>query len=328
MRCPAFIVSIILLLSQLTSAQSTQPTQPTLLVLNKIDSELCFVDPDEMKVIAKVSTGVGPHEVCVTDDGKLAIVANYGTAQVVGQSFTIVDLESRKALRTVDTLPLKRPHGLYADGKGKIWFSAETNACVGRFDPATDKIDAILGTGQGVSHMVVFNPKTAKLYTTNIMSDSVTVLTAKGPNPMPVHIPVNKQPEALAISPDGASVWVGHKQTGDIVVIDTKTNKVMQTIACGGVPIRLAFTPDGKRAIATAAEAGAVVVFDTATFKELARIEVGEVPIGIQPTPDSKRAFISCTGDGKVVCIDMESLKVTGSVQTGNQPDGMAWVGK
>src|SRR5688572_16590246 len=213
MRCP-IMVSLILILSQLAFAQTTQPT---LLVLNKIDSELCFVDPDGMKVVAKVSTGVGPHEVCVTDDGKLAIVANYGTAQVVGQSFTIVDLESRKALRTVETLPLKRPHGLYADGKGKIWFSAETNACVGRFDPATDKVDAILGTGQGVSHMVVFNPKTAKLYTTNIMSDSVTVLTAKGPHPMPVHIPVNKQPEALAISPDGATVWVGHKQSGDVV---------------------------------------------------------------------------------------------------------------
>ena len=51
----------------------------TLLVLNKADANLAFVDPAKLEVLAKVPTGEGPHEVDVTADGKTAIVANYGT---------------------------------------------------------------------------------------------------------------------------------------------------------------------------------------------------------------------------------------------------------
>src|SRR5262245_55257993 len=90
-----------------------------LLVLNKVDNELAFVDPDAMKVIAKEPTGVAPHEVCVTGDNKLAIVANYGDAKTVGQSLTVIDVDARTVLRTVDTAPLKRPHGLVASADGK-----------------------------------------------------------------------------------------------------------------------------------------------------------------------------------------------------------------
>ena len=153
----ATIFTLILSLVSGAFAQSA-----TLLVLNKIDNELAFVDPEAMTVIERVKVGVGPHEVCVTGDCKLAIVANYGTHNVVGQSLSIIDVATRKVLRVVDTLPLKRPHGL-AEINGKIWFTSETSAAVGRYDPSTDKIDAIIGTGQGASHMVVANPKGVRL---------------------------------------------------------------------------------------------------------------------------------------------------------------------
>ncbi len=143
-------------------------------------------------------------------------------------------------------LPLKRPHGL-AEADGKIWFSSETSPAVGRYDPAADKVDAIIGTGQGLSHMVVRDGKSGRLYTADIMSDSVTVLETKGQHPKPVHIAVHEEPEGIAISPDGGALWVGHRQGGDLVVIDMKTQQITQTIACGGVPIRLSFTPDGRR---------------------------------------------------------------------------------
>jgi YVTN family beta-propeller protein len=312
------LVTLVLSLTQFAFAQ------PLLLVLNKVDNELAIIDPDAMKIIAKVETGLGPHEVCATSDGKYAIVANYGDAKTVGHSLSVIDLATKKVLRVVDTSPLKRPHGL-AEADGKVWFTSETSAVVGRYDPATDKVDAIIGTGQGLSHMVVRDAKSGKIFTANIMSDSVTMLETKGQHPKPVQIAVHKEPEGIAISPDGASVWVGHRKGGDIVVIDTKTKEVTQTIACGGVPIRLAFTPDGKRVLVSEAEVGNVLVFDAATFKEIGRVPVGNTPVGILATPDSKRAFVAITGEGKVVCVDLETMKVTRSLETGNQPDGVAW---
>lgn len=314
-----FFVAVILCLTHLAFAQ------PLLLVLNKVDNQLAIVDPDAMKILAQLDTGVGPHEVCATSDGKLAIVANYGDAKTVGHSLSVIGLIERKVLRVFDISPLKRPHGL-AEADGKIWFSSETSAAVGRYDPVADKVDAIIGTGQGLSHMVVRDAKSGRLFTANIMSDSVTVLETKGQHPKPVHIAVHKEPEGIAISPDGASLWVGHRQGGDIVVIDTKSRKVTQTIDCGGVPIRLTFTPDGQRVLVSEAEGGNVIVFDATTFKEVGRVQVGNTPVGILATPHSKRAFVALTGEGKVSCIDLASMKVTGSLETGNQPDGIAWV--
>src|SRR4051812_39545034 len=125
--------AIVLCLTHLAFAQ------PLLLVLNKVDNQLAIINPETMKIIAKVETGVGPHEVCATSDGKLAIVANYGDAKTVGSSLSVIDLATKKVLRVVDTSPLKRPHGL-AEADGKVWFTSEPSAAVGRYDPATDKI--------------------------------------------------------------------------------------------------------------------------------------------------------------------------------------------
>jgi DNA-binding beta-propeller fold protein YncE len=50
----------------------------TLLAVNKRGATLAFVDPVTMTVKGKVATGEEPHEVAVSQDGKIAVVGNYG----------------------------------------------------------------------------------------------------------------------------------------------------------------------------------------------------------------------------------------------------------
>ena len=50
----------------------------TLLVAVKSDFKLALVDPATDKVIAKVPTDQGPHEIAVTPDHRFAYVSNYG----------------------------------------------------------------------------------------------------------------------------------------------------------------------------------------------------------------------------------------------------------
>ena len=104
-----------------------------LVVLNKAANTASIVDPAEMKVVATVPTGVGPHEGIASADGKRVYVANYG-AQQPGSSLSIIDLEKRTS-REVSVAPLLRPHGLW-ESEGKIWFTAEGSRVVARFDPA------------------------------------------------------------------------------------------------------------------------------------------------------------------------------------------------
>src|SRR5687768_15998540 len=216
---------------------------PLLLVVNKAEGALSLLDPETLQSKGKVATGQQPHEVAVTADGKLAIVANYG-AQMPGNSLSVIDIQARKEIKRVDLGALRRPHGL-AEVDGKIYFTAEGAYSIGRYDQVAGQIDYIRGTGQNGTHMLVATPDGDKVYTTNVGSNSVTVLerTISAGGPRTTQIPVGKAPEGIAVSPDGKEVWVGHRG-GGIAVIDTATDKVVEEIETPDQLLRLAFTPD------------------------------------------------------------------------------------
>lgn len=259
-----------------------QTPKPVLVALNKADSTLAVIDPAAMKVIAKVATGDSPHEVVLSADGKTAYVANYG-AQQPGSTISVIDIATAKEIRRVDLAPLMRPHGLHMIG-GKLYFTAEVNRVIARYDPAANKIDWMMGTGQTGSHMVVGSADQKKFYTANIGSDSVTAFEWMNPNPQAwkvTHVSVGKQPEAIDLSPDGKEVWAGLNAEKAIDVVDTATNKFKEKIAIGGRPYRVRFTPDGKFVVNSMVETKELLVIDAATKKEVKRIKLESVPLGI-----------------------------------------------
>jgi YVTN family beta-propeller protein len=295
-----------------------------LLVLNKTENTLAVVDPAAMKVAGTVAVGRGPHEVVVSADGRTAYVANYGDQQP-NNSLSIVDLAAMKETKRVDLGALVRPHGLAMAG-GKVYFTSEASRTVARYDPGADKVDWIAGTGQSATHMLALSPDGKKIYTANIASDSVTVITIGPPAPNAIaQVAVGKQPEAIDISPDGREAWVGQNGDGGISIIDAATNQVKERLAVGELPIRLKFTPDGKRVLVSDAKAGHVVVVDAATRKVVKRVPVDGVPLGLQMAPDGKRAYVARAQANRVDAIDLEKLEVAGSVETGQGPDGLAY---
>ena len=310
--------------------QQSKPA-PTLLVLNKAENSLALVDPSTMQVVARVATGEGPHEVIVSADGRTAYVSNYG-AERPGNSLSVIDLAARKETRRVDLGPLARPHGL-VERDGKIYFTAEVSRVVARYDPAADRVDWLVGTGQSVTHMLAVHPKRPVIYTANILSNTVSVLELDrpqqpGPPPRITNVEVGPKPEGLDVSPDGRELWVGHNDDGGVSVIDTETNKVKETFKAGGMPIRIKFTRDGKYVLISSPTTGELAVFDASTRKELKRFAVGEAAVGIVVSTDSRRAFVASMATGKVTAVDLLSMTLAGSVETGRAPDGLAWVGE
>jgi YVTN family beta-propeller protein len=301
--------------------------KPLLLVLNKPGARLLIVDPSAKKVIGEVATGTGPHEVTVSADGKLAFVANYGD-QTPGESISVIDLEAKKELRRVNLGALRRPHGI-VESKGKIYFTAEANKVVVRYDPAADRLDWLMGTGQDLTHMLVINKEQTRIYTSNIFSDSVGVMEpmGQGGNWHYTVIPVGKRPEAIDLSPDGKEVWTAHSQDGGVSVIDTDTKKVVATIpSLTKHSNRLKFTPDGKLVLISDAESSAVLVLDAKERKVVQKITVGAMPLGIQIAPDGQRAYVACAEAGQIAILDLAKLTQIGTIDVGPGPDGMAWV--
>ena len=328
-----------------------------LLALSKQDHTLAIVDPASLQVLARIPVGDDPHEVVASADGRTAYVSNYGFGRL--HTLTAIDLAGQKQKGVIDLGALRGPHGLDFV-QGKVWFTAEAAKAIGSYDPATETIDWIMGTGQNRTHMIYVFPDAKRIVTTNVSSATVSILEktegsagmppgpppgpASGPDsqagpppgmppgPMPgppggdwneTVIPVGRGSEGFDISPDGKQAWVANAGDGTISVIDIALKKVTATLAANARGAnRLKFTPDGKLVLVT--PGSALVVFDSAMQKEVKRLPNVHGSGGIQMQPDGARAYVACGRDGYVAVIDLKTMEMVGKIEVGG-PDGLAW---
>jgi YVTN family beta-propeller protein len=329
--------------------------QSTLLALSKHDHTLAVVDPNTLQVLYKLPVGPDPHEVIPSTDGTTAYVSNYGFGAY--HTLAILDLVHHAALPSIDLGPLKGPHGLtFVDGK--VFFTAEGAKAIGSYNPATHKVDFILGTGQNRTHMIYVSPGAQHIITSNVSSGTLSLidmepLHAPGPppgmhtgppprlgNPQTQLLPsaqdrsdwnetvvsVGHGSEGFDLSPDKKEIWVANAQDGTISVIDYAQRKVIATLAVD-VPSanRLKFTPDGKLVFVSLLGRPDLVILDAATRKVIKRLPIGTGAAGMLMEPNGHRAFVACTPDNSIAVIDLQTLTVTGHILSGPEPDGLAW---
>lgn len=314
----------------------------SLLVLNKTDATLTVLDPDTGETRAVIGTGIGPHEVAVSPDGKLAVVANYGDRKP-GHSLTLVDLTKLVPIETMELGQYTRPHGIVFAGPQRILFTSEEQHALVDVDLESLKVLRAYPTEQNVSHMVALTADGKRAFVANIGSGSVSAIDLVAGKLM-ARIEAGKGSEGIDVTPDGREVWVGNRAGDTLSVIDVAKLAETAEIPCAKFPIRVKITPDGKRALVSNAESGDVAVFDVAARKEVARIPMGvqagehlearlfdeqfgqsPVPVGILITPDGKRAFVANTNADLVTVLDLEKLAVSGRLKAGRQPDGLGW---
>jgi len=307
-------------------ALAAETPSPALLVLNKEDNALAIVDPATRTVVARIPVGEAPHEVTASSDGKLAFVSNYGSRQP-GHTISVIDLVAQKEIHRVDLSPMGRPHGLtYAEGK--VYFTAEASKLIGRYDPAANQVDWLLGTGQNTTHMVLLSKDRNTIFTSNIGSDSITII-GRAPNRLDWNetaVPVGKGPEGFDLSPDGKELWAAHSRDGGASIIDVAAKQVVQTLSLGTRRSnRLKFTPDGKYVFVSDMGGNELLVLEAATRRVVKRLKPGSSPEGILMVPDGSRAYVAVTNDNQVAVVDLKTLEVADHIATGRGPDGMAW---
>ena len=190
----------------------------------------------------------------------------------------MIDVRGRKELRRIDVTPLQRPHGL-AFANGKLYFTAEANRKIGRYDPEANKIDWEFETGQNGTHMVLPSHDARTFFTSNISSNNVSAIQqVQDGSWKQTLIAVGKGPEGIDLSPDGKTVWSAHSGDGGVSVIDASTYKVLYTIDAGTKRSnRIKLTPDGRLALVSDLERGDLVVLDSSTRKQVRRLVLGRM---------------------------------------------------
>jgi YVTN family beta-propeller protein len=331
-----FCISLLALIYASTRCKA-QKSNSYLLALSKADHTLAIVDPTTLKVVARIPVGQDPHEVIASSDGKAAYVTIYGGGAF--HEIDVLDLVAQKPLTTVDTRPLYGPHGITFIN-GKVWFSAEGSKAVGRYDPATGKIDWSMGTGQERTHMIYVTNDAKRIYTTNVSSGTVSILVdtlilSPGNAPSGARpredwtqtvVPTARGSEGFDVSPDGKELWTVSAESGVISILDPAAKKVIGTIDAKVMGAnRLIFSPNGNLVFISSLGSGDLTIYDRKTRALVKKLPIGHGAAGILMDPDGSRAFVACSPDNYVVVIDLKTLEVTSHIDVGKTPDGLAW---
>lgn len=314
-----------------------------LVVLNRAAAEAVLVDPRTRRVVARVPTGPGPHEVAVSLDGRFAYVANYGSTAYDAEPFhvpaigvasagadqrgtvTVVDLETGTVRATFQPGSFRFLHGIRVNQSGtRLWITAEADSAVLEVDAETGDLLMLWKTGGAMGHTLAVTPEGRKLFIANRGSDSVTVIDRA--TVVAHRIPAGRGPEGIDVSPDGREVWVGNRGDHSITVIDARRQRALAGFPSGGRdPARLRFTPDGREVWVSNRESRELAVFDARSRELVATVALGVEPLSLLFSPDGRHLFVSAPDVDRVVVVDTVWRTVLDSFHTGPAPEGLGW---
>jgi YVTN family beta-propeller protein len=293
-----------------------------LLVGNKGENTLSFIDLASGRELARTATGPMPHEIAVSPDGRQAAVVAYG-----GRSIDIFDVRTHARLRTIDLAPNEGPHGIAWLADGRIVATAERSRSLVLVEPARGWAVSAIPTGQQGTHMVAVSPDRRRAYTANIGSGTVSVIDLAAATKLR-DIAVGGQPEGIALADGGRILWVGDNRGARVQAYDTQSFARLAELPTGAVPIRVAASPDGRWIITSNAGAGTLTMIDARTRKVARTVavsgagEAGQVTILF--SADGRRLYAAETGRNRVAEVDLESGRVLRRIPAGAQGDGLA----
>jgi DNA-binding beta-propeller fold protein YncE len=100
-----------------------------------------LIDPATYKVLARLPSGVNPHDIAVSTDGRYAYIAVMGTQQEPGHSVTVLDLRLRVVKTTIELNPYNRRHDLKVSRNGaRLWATCAPSKAVIEIDTRSGRV--------------------------------------------------------------------------------------------------------------------------------------------------------------------------------------------
>ncbi len=281
------------------AARAQETPAPALLVLHKGENAMAIVNPSSGQVVGRVPTGQDPHELAVSDDGRLAFASNYaGPGPRGGNSLSVIDIAGRKELHRVEISPLSRPHGLWFSD-GKLYFTAEGSMAIARYDPASNKVDWLLGLGQERTHMILVTKDQKTILTSNVSSNTISIIERGG------------SPQGRPGGPGGFPGGPGGPPGGPGGPPPSGPDGPPPGGPGGPPPDGPGGPPRGGFGGPPPGGPGGGPGWRQTL------VPVGRGPEGFDLTPDGKEIWTAHMGDGRISVIDVASRKVLQTIDAG-----------
>ncbi len=225
-----------------------------------------------------------PFAVAVTPDGRRVLAASNGSGD---QALQLLDASNGRLLAS---LPVKKSWlGLALSPGGKTAFLSGANS-------------------NSVLLFTVSNGAIAE-------AGSIPVTTPSDGKRDPM-------PAGIAVSADGATLWVARVLADDLLRIDVSTKAVTASIPAGPRPYRPVLSPDG-RLVAVASWGGAsVALVDAAKGKLVGTFATDDHPCDLVFSPDGKFLYVAQANRNRVAVVDLAAGRVVRQVSVALGPDG------
>ena len=325
--CILLIVSAVVAVPAI--AALLDPNNPTgtggLIMIDKRGGLVRFFDPATLKEVATLQLEAPPHELAISPDHKTAYVPLYGDGVYgnnpnPGHKIVAIDLTTRKVSATIDVSPYQAPHGLQVDNNGMLYASCDLSRKLVVIDPKSGAIQAAIDT-DGTGHWAAVLPDGSKAYVANkndrLFVSVIDLKTRK----MTGRVPMPKGTQGITASPDGKRVLAMDFTDPQFYVIDTATDKIIDTVVVEKNtigPFRARYSPDGSLLITVNHMNAMATIFDPRNLHAPQKtLAVGQQAFGIAYSADGKTALVSNHGDGTISVIDLVKSQVIQTFKAG-----------
>lgn len=259
-------------------------------------------------------TGSMPWGVTVSADGTQLWVAHVGqkdrdTVRRYDAATLAVKARAKFRGHAVETVPSADGKTLYVTNSRKheiVALDATTLAVTGRH--ATGKIPKDLRRHRELLYIADYGGNTLSI---------VDLATGRRES-----VRVGKRPRGVAVSPDGATVYVANMGSRTVSIVDAKSRAVTRTVKTCASPRHVAVT-DAGLVLVTCLGARHVDVLDADGDRQR-RLTVGRGPKTIAVTRDQKVAITADERGDSVTLIDLQTWETKTIDVPIDQPCGLA----
>ena len=301
-----------------------------IVVVQKGDHSLGYYDFEAGTKIDRVVVDPFPHEFTLNPDRRLAYLANFGVALAEhggpgGNTVSVVDIQARRRVGTIDCKTYRRPHDVAFDGNGRLYILSEgTSRLLVVKDAASGRIDHAIPTLGRVSHMVSVAGDGSIAFCSNMESGTVTALFPMEPDRPGVVLPVGKHPEGSVFDEEERRLFVVNRESAEISVIDVLRLTVRESFRTPPGPVRICH--DRRLGLLVALYHGrglAIIDPDDPNRQRIVPLPEKAISIGFHAT--SGTALLS-THAHCVCLVDAVAGKLVRSIPTRSDPDPLAVV--
>lgn len=218
-----------------------------------------------------------------------------GTGKQPGVTIPVVDNNTAVSMGTGADLI---PDGLAISPDGRYLYAIDNQVGgkVVMMEVATKKVVASYSAGAGMKPLAVaahpggklayfaFEPASGVAGTVAVIDVASSSVSAS--------VTVGRKPQGMAVTPDGAKLYVANNLDNTVSVIDTGTNAVIATFTVGLAPLGVAISPDGSSVYIANYVGNSVSVFNVLANTFAATVPVGSAPSDVAISADGSRAYV------------------------------------